>query len=246
MPLGRRRGLVLGRRDPARLERPEPLAQGALRLDLHHGGERGVHLHAALEDEVGSVLRLELLLDVLEVVLAGGAAAFGRDQAERALRGLLSQRGRERTHVHHAGEHGGAPALGRFRVLERRVGRGRLGQPGEQGGLGEAQPGDRLAEEGARGRLHSEGAVAEVDLVQVHLEDAVLRVAPLELQREYRLLELALEALVRGEEEHLGELLGDGAAALHDAPAPEVLVDRAGDAGRIHPVVRVEARVLSS
>ena len=129
-------------------------------------------------------------------------------------------------------------------MLERRVGGRRLGQAGEQGGLGQTELGDRLAEEGAGGRLHPEGAVAEVDLIQVHLDDPVLRVAPLELEGEHRLLELALEALVRGEEEHLGELLGDGAAALHDAPAPEVLVDRARDAGRIHPVVGVEACVL--
>ena len=102
----------------------------------------------------------------------------------------------------------------------------------------------RLAEERPGGRLDPEGAVAEVDLVEVHLEDAVLRVAPLQLQREHRLLELALEALVGGEEEHLGELLGDGAAPFHDAAAPEVLVDGARDAHRIHAVVGVEARVL--
>ena len=86
---------------------------------------------------------------------------------------------------------------------------------------------DRLAEVGPRGGLHAVGAVAEVDLVQVHLEDAVLRVAALQLQRQHRLLQLALEALVRREEEHLGQLLGDGAAALHEAAAPVVLRRRA-------------------
>ncbi len=121
---------------------------------------------------------------------------------------------------------------------------GALGRPASRRGLGEAELGHRLAEERAGGRLDPEGSVAEVDLVEVHLDDAVLRVAPLQLQREHRLLELALEALVGGEEEHLGELLGDGAAPFHDAPAPEVLVDRPRDAHRIHPVVGVEARVL--
>ncbi len=201
-------------------------------------------MHAALEDEVGPVLRLELLLDVLEVVLAGGAPPLGWNQAERGLRRLLGHRRRERADVHHTGEHGGPAPLGRLRVVEGRVGRGCLRQAGQERALGQAQLRDRLAEEGAGGRLHAKGAVAEVDLVQVHLEDAVLRVAPLELEGEHRLLELALEALVRGEEEDLGELLGDGAAALHDAPAPEVLVDRARDAGRVHSVVGVEARVL--
>jgi len=72
--------------------------------------------------------------------------------------------------------------------------------------------------------------VAEVDLVQVDLEDAVLGVATLELHGQHRLLELALEAAIRREEQDLGELLGDGAAALDDPPAAEVLVDGAGDA----------------
>ena len=72
----------------------------------------------------------------------------------------------------------------------------------------------------------------EVDLVQVHLEDAVLRVAALELQGQHGLLQLALEALVRREEEHLGELLGDGAAALDDAAA----ADSSGTTARAMPI----------
>ena len=62
--------------------------------------------------------------------------------------------------------------------------------------------------------------------------------------RQHRLLELALEALVRREEQHLGELLRDGAAALDDAPAPEVLVDGPRDSRGVDAVVGVEARVL--
>jgi hypothetical protein len=86
--------------------------------------------------------------------------------------------------------------------------------------------------------------VAEVNLVQVHLEDAVLGVAALELDGEHRLPELAVEAPVRREEEDLGQLLGDGAAAFHDAPATEVLVDRPGDAHRVHAEVGVETCIL--
>jgi hypothetical protein len=84
----------------------------------------------------------------------------------------------------------------------------------------------------------------EVDLVEVHLEQPVLGIAALELHRQHRLLELPVEALVGREEEHLGELLGDGAAALDDAPVAEVLVDRARHAHGVHAPVGVEARVL--
>ena len=72
----------------------------------------------------------------------------------------------------------------------------------------------------------------------------VLGVAPLELQGQHGLLQLALQALVRGEEEDLGELLGDGAAALDDPAAPVVLHDGPGDADGIDAPVRVEAPVL--
>src|SRR5262245_5747245 len=86
--------------------------------------------------------------------------------------------------------------------------------------------------------------MAEVDLVEVQLEDSILRVPTLEGQREHGLLELALEALVRGQEEHFGELLGDGAAALDDAPASKILIDGASDAGGVDAVMRIEAGVL--
>ena len=129
-------------------------------------------------------------------------------------------------------------------MIERRIGGGRLGQPGQEGTLARRQLAHALAEEGARGGLDPESAVAEVDLVQVDLEDAVLGVAALELHGQHCFLELALEAAIRREEEDLGELLGDGAASLDDPPAAEVLVDGAGDAHGVDAEVRVEARVL--
>jgi len=86
--------------------------------------------------------------------------------------------------------------------------------------------------------------VTEIHLVQIHLENAVLGVAALELQRQHRLLQLALEALVRREEEDLGELLGDRAATLDDPSAPIVLDDGTRHADRIDTPVRVEAPVL--
>jgi hypothetical protein len=84
----------------------------------------------------------------------------------------------------------------------------------------------------------------EVDLVEVHLENAVLGVAPLELEGEHRLLQLSLQALVGRQEQQLGELLGDRAAAL-DHPAAAVVLDRrARDADRVDAPVVVEALVF--
>jgi hypothetical protein len=86
--------------------------------------------------------------------------------------------------------------------------------------------------------------MTEVHLVQVHLEDAVLGVAALELQRQHGLLELALQALVGGQEQDLRQLLGDGAATFDDATAPVILHDGPGDADGVDAPVRVEATVL--
>src|SRR2546427_12447935 len=82
--------------------------------------------------------------------------------------------------------------------------------------LAQVELGDRLAEVRPRGRLDAVRALTEVHLVQVHLEDAILRVPALELERQDRLPQLSPETLVRREEEHLGELLRDRAAALDD------------------------------
>src|SRR5262249_62070649 len=99
-------------------------------------------------------------------------------------------------------------------MIERRVRRRGFGQPREQSRFSERQLADRLAEEGSRRSLDAEGAMAEVNLVQIELEDTVLGIATLEQDCEHCLFELALEALVRRQEEHLGQLLGDRASAF--------------------------------
>ena len=61
---------------------------------------------------------------------------------------------------------------------------------------------------------HAIGAVAEIDLVQVQLEDLVLAEAPLDLQCQQDLLDLADVGLFGGEKEVTGDLHSDRAAAL--------------------------------
>ena len=68
-----------------------------------------------------------------------------------------------------------------------------------------------------RRRLDPIGAGAEIDAVEIELEDLVLGISALEPEREDRLLDLARERALLGEEEVLGELLGQGRAALKSA-----------------------------
>src|SRR5438132_6649494 len=107
-------------------------------------------------------------------------------------------------------------------MVERRVARRRARKTREERRFARVDLGDRLSEVGASGGLDAVRAVAEVDLVQVHLEDSVLRVLPFELERQRGFLQLSVEALVGREEEQLGELLRDRAPALHDATAAVV------------------------
>ena len=68
------------------------------------------------------------------------------------------------------------------------AGRFRLG--GERRGLRDVQVADRFSEEHLRGRLDAGHVGAEVDLVQIQLENRVLRKVALQLQRHARFPEL--------------------------------------------------------
>ena len=87
-------------------------------------------------------------------------------------------------------------------------------------------------------------ALSEIDLVEVDLEDAVLRITPLEDRGHDDLAHLSPPRALLAEVQVLDGLLGDGAAALHDASAPKVRECRTPYRPEVHSVVRVEPRVL--
>ena len=101
-----------------------------------------------------------------------------------------------------------------------------------------------LAEVAERRRLGTVESIAEVHLVEIQLENLILRVGALELCGDEHLLDLARERLVGRQETLPGELLGDRASALRPAPLPEVGENRAEHAHRIHAPVIVEPLVL--
>ena len=116
-----------------------------------------------------------------------------------------------------------------------------LRQGGEIGRLGDGQFVHRLVEIQKRRRGHAVGAVAEIDFVEIKLEDLLLRIGALDPQREQRFLDLALERHLVGQEKVLGDLLGDGRGALRPAAAAVVFdVQHAG----AHDAVEVDAGML--
>ncbi len=143
----------------------------------------------------------------------------------------------------HPGQDDAAAGPRAREVRPRRKRRRGLGQAGEQRRLGQGQVLRVLAEQPPGHGLRPVGARAEVDAVQVHLEDLVLGELLLDHQGQHGFLRLAHVRAVVGEEERPGELLGEGAAPL-DGAARQVPLRGAGDAQRVDPGMAVEAMVL--
>ena len=184
----------------------------------------------------------------LRPVPGGVAAEGGRRRAQRRPRGAAAAASawarvstpvatrRSRTYDCRCR----APAA---RWLERVEQAGCLGEPGEQRGLGPAQPARREpAEVPLAGGEHPVVAVAEVDGAQVHAEDRRLGVVAVELEGERDLGDPVGDPGPAARVDHLGELLGDRAAALVHAghPSPE----RPTSPTSSTPSLAVEAGVL--
>ena len=91
--------------------------------------------------------------------------------------------------------------------------------------------------------FHPIGALAEVNLVHVHFQDFLLGVFLLDLESDEGFVELPAQGLFLGQEVVLGQLLGNGAAALDLAP-PDVGVDGTADAPEIDAAVFIETDIF--
>ena len=207
--------------------------------------DRGLDLQARAVGRAAAVALLERAPHVLDVV-AARPRYWGPRSLATADR-LRDRRPRTLAFVDeavlvHAVEHVALARARAFGVAPGRIAARRLRQAGEQRRLGERQLRDLLAEVLVRGRGDAVGAGAEIDLVQVEVEDLVLRELPLEAKREDDLLHLALVAPLRGQQQRLHDLLRDRAAALHDLPGEHVVEERAHDALEVDAAVPVERR----
>ena len=185
------------------------------------------------------------------------------DHAEQVA--LLPRKGVLRLDLHRGGELqrqsplGRQPALGDHPVddvgpalagpgrgglaVPRVVQLGTVDDPGQVRRLGDGELAGGDAEVGLGGGLDPVRLAAEVDRVQVVLQDLILVQVPIDLQCDEELLRLAPQRAVPQVEGVLDVLLGDGGTALHGAAAG-VVPGRPDDRRRRDPVVLVEGAVL--
>ncbi len=200
--------------------RLRPVADRVLRQALQVQVERRVDVgrRAAHVDGPAG----QLLLDEVDEVGRLGLEGAGRGE-QRLLAGALGFRRVRDAVLHHHVQHDVAAlgaALGRaerrqrLRRLDHAGQRRRFGQRQVQHVLAEVEPG-RL-----RQAVHRErSAVAEIHLVQIQLEDLILRQAALGDDRHELFLELPRVGLLGREQQVLDQLLRQRAAAHQVAPS---------------------------
>ena len=227
----------------------EPFRDRVACLLLEIEVDRRPHLQAAAEHLGRAVLVDQLLLDVVDEVLrrpfrAGEPHVLGLRKIGLVRLDVL--RRRDLRLLEHRLQHQlasrGRGLWIRDRVVAARVG----GDSRQERRLGDRQVFGAVLEVRQRRLLHAVGAVAEVDRVQVPLQDPLLRPAarPLELPGERGLAHLAPDRLLVAVERVLDELLGDRRAALDHLLLAKVGQECAADAAQVDPVVLPEAPVL--
>ena len=138
-----------------------------------------------------------------------------------------------------------AGALGcPIRVVPRRKPARRLQQSRQHRRLPEVGLGRGLPEIPPRGGVDPVGPRPEIRPVEVERKDLILPVPPFQPEREHAFADLASDRPFRGEEQVLGQLLGDRTPALPDAALHEVHPEGAQDTEDVHAGVLVEAPVL--
>jgi len=158
--------------------------------------------------------------------------------------GLLAFLRRDESRLFHPFKHMLLALLRPFRIFVGRIMVRGLGKSGQQRGLGESQL-RQVFPEIRQGRgAHSVGALPEIDLVQVHLQDLLLAQDQLHLVCQDQFLEFSPVGSLRRQKQRAGELLGNRAGPLHFSTAPQIGPDRPQNADDIQPRVFEEPRVL--
>ncbi len=119
-----------------------------------------------------------------------------------------------------------------------------LGQAGKKRAFLDRELLRRLAEIAARSQLDAPGAAAEIDGIEIELENLRLAERLLDPRRHDHLADLALIGQVFAHQQVLDDLLGDGRAALRAPRGGEIADEGADQAALVDSLVLIEAFVL--
>ena len=144
----------------------------------------------------------------------------------------------------HAAEHIGQAFLGAIGMAVGIVKARPLEQAGEHGAFGQREVLRRFAEIAARRHLDAPGAAAEIDGIDIELENVVLAERAFQPRRHDHLADFSLVSDVVADQEVLHHLLRDGRAALRPAGFRKIADEGADDAVLVDAVMLIEAPVL--
>ncbi len=220
----------------------EPVAQRLVGDRLQLRIDRGADRQPAGVEALFAIALQQVAADLFgEIIGVHHLGLVAPAQLHRLGLGRLVFLGRDEALIQHPVQHIVAPGEGSA------VAAGCLGQCCEIGGFRDRQLVQRLVEivEGRRG--NPVGTGAEIDLVQIQLEDPVLAEGLLDAEGEDRLLDLAGDRNFVGQQKIPGDLLGDGGSADRPAVLPdlgEVLHHRPAHAHDVDAGMVVEILVL--
>ena len=187
----------------------QPFAERLVRHVLIRSRIARAHGQPAFVDHLlakpGDELAPHLFEEITGRLALGIAEMHGERLGHRRLRLL----GRDRASLRHAGQHPVAPRLGRLRMARGIVVIGRFRQGGDERGLGQGQLVEGLLEIRIRGGGNAIRAGAEINLVEVDLENAVLAELMLDPIGEQRLFDLARDGHLVTEQKVTDDLLRD-------------------------------------
>ena len=146
--------------------------------------------------------------------------------------------------VAHGGEHDPGALFGGAEVARRGKPDGDFTSPASSAASASVKCLRGFAEITLRRLLDAIGAGAEIDPVQIHLQDLRLGEFVLQPQRQQHLLQLARDRALLRQEQVFRQLLRDGGGALRHPHVQDIRHQRARDAVRIDAVMLVEAPVL--
>ena len=212
---------------------------------LHLGIKRGANRKATLVEFFLTVTIRQFAPDLFGKKARGVVGwndGLGVD-AQRLFFGRFAVSALHEAVEDHALDHVIAAGFSAFALGERVIVVWSLGQSGQIGHFAQRQLVHRLIEIVQRGRSHAIVAKAEINFVEIKLEDFFLGVVFFDAQRQQSLARLAGVGLFVAKQEVFGNLLGDGGSTLLTGTG-QVCQQSTGNAFWVDAVMRIKVFVF--